>query len=102
MSQHDPIQLLPRAVAAGAHGCVDKGRLSTDLVLMIEVVEETSEGNYKDGERGRNRTYNLLIKSSATPVADKEDKGLSPADSGKVVQNPQPPRNKVVRSREKP
>ncbi len=26
--------------------------------------------------------------SSATPIADKEDKGLNPADSGKVLQNP--------------
>jgi DNA-binding NarL/FixJ family response regulator len=35
MSQHDPIQLLPRVVAAGGHGCVDKSRLGTDLVASI-------------------------------------------------------------------
>jgi hypothetical protein len=32
--------------------------------------------------------------SSATPAAGKEDKALSSAESGKVLQNPQPPRNK--------
>ena len=32
--------------------------------------------------------------SPETFVADKEDKGLNSADSGKVLQNPQPPRNK--------
>jgi len=31
--------------------------------------------------------------SSEPPVADKEDKGLSSAKSGEVLQNPQPPRN---------
>ncbi len=39
------------------------------------------------------RTRNQQIMSSAAPVADKEDKGLSLAESGKVRQNPQPPRN---------
>jgi hypothetical protein len=46
------------------------------------------------GERGRNRTYNLLIKNSEPPVADKENKAVSPAESGKVRQNPQPGRNR--------
>jgi hypothetical protein len=32
--------------------------------------------------------------SSATPVADTPDKELSPAESGKILQDPQPPRNK--------
>lgn len=36
MSQHDPAVLLPRAFAAGAHACVDKSRLATDLVPAIE------------------------------------------------------------------
>jgi hypothetical protein len=40
------------------------------------------------------RTTDLRIMSSEPPVADKEDKGLSSAESGKVPQNPQPPRNK--------
>ena len=35
MSQHDPIHLLPRVVAAGADGCVDKSHLSRDLVASI-------------------------------------------------------------------
>jgi DNA-binding NarL/FixJ family response regulator len=39
ISQHDPIQLLPRVIAAGAHGCVDKGRLSTDLLPSIKSIE---------------------------------------------------------------
>jgi DNA-binding NarL/FixJ family response regulator len=39
MSQHDPIQLLPRVLAAGADGCVDKGSLGTDLVESIKRIE---------------------------------------------------------------
>jgi DNA-binding NarL/FixJ family response regulator len=35
MSQHDPAVLLPRAIDAGANGCVDKSRLSSDLLPMI-------------------------------------------------------------------
>ena len=35
MSQHDPVQLLPRALAAGADGCIDKGRLPLDLAATI-------------------------------------------------------------------
>jgi hypothetical protein len=31
--------------------------------------------------------------SSESPGADKEDKALSSAESGKTLQNPQPPRN---------
>ena len=38
MSQHDPIQLLPRAIAAGADACVDKGSLGTALLPTIEAV----------------------------------------------------------------
>jgi DNA-binding NarL/FixJ family response regulator len=36
MSQHDPAVLLPRALEAGAHACVDKGRLARDLIPTIE------------------------------------------------------------------
>jgi DNA-binding NarL/FixJ family response regulator len=39
ISQHDPIQLLPRVVEAGGNGCVDKSRLSTDLVASIKSIE---------------------------------------------------------------
>jgi two-component system response regulator NreC len=39
MSQHDPVQLLPRAIEAGANGCVDKSRLDTDLLATIESIE---------------------------------------------------------------
>lgn len=35
MSQHDPAQLLPRALEVGARACVDKGRLATDLLVAI-------------------------------------------------------------------
>jgi DNA-binding NarL/FixJ family response regulator len=41
ISQHDPIQLLPRVIEAGAHACVDKGRLSTDLLVAIQGVMAT-------------------------------------------------------------
>ena len=35
MSQHDPVILLPRAIEAGAHACVDKSHLSTELLPTI-------------------------------------------------------------------
>jgi DNA-binding NarL/FixJ family response regulator len=38
MSQHDPVQLLPRAIEAGAHACVDKSSLATDLLPTIKSV----------------------------------------------------------------
>lgn len=38
MSQHDPVRLLPRALEAGAHSCVDKSCLNTDLLASIERV----------------------------------------------------------------
>jgi len=43
MSQHDPIQLLPRAVEAGAHACLDKSLLGTDLLSAIKSIEGISE-----------------------------------------------------------
>ena len=36
ISQHDPVQLRPRVVEAGAADCVDKGRLSSDLLAVIK------------------------------------------------------------------
>jgi hypothetical protein len=53
---------------------------------LLQVIEEIGGG-------GRTRTYDLRIMSSEPPDVDKEDKGLSSAESGKVLQNPQPPRN---------
>jgi two-component system response regulator DesR len=38
MSQHDPIQLLPRALEAGAHACVDKSDLASELLPTIKRV----------------------------------------------------------------
>jgi two-component system, NarL family, response regulator NreC len=35
MSQHDPMRLLPDAIKAGAYACLDKGRLSTDLLVTL-------------------------------------------------------------------
>jgi DNA-binding NarL/FixJ family response regulator len=35
ISQHDPIQLLPRVLAAGGDACVDKSCLATDLLASI-------------------------------------------------------------------
>ncbi len=43
MSQHDPALLLPRALAAGAQGCVDKSRLTTELLPAIARVMEAAE-----------------------------------------------------------
>jgi two-component system, NarL family, response regulator NreC len=38
MSQHDPIQVLPRVLEAGAHACVDKNSLATELLPTIETL----------------------------------------------------------------
>jgi len=43
ISQHDPIQLLPRALEAGAHACLDKSRLDPDLVAAMESLGGTAE-----------------------------------------------------------
>lgn len=40
ISQHDPDQVLPRALEAGANGCVDKARLVTDLLPAILALQE--------------------------------------------------------------
>jgi two-component system, NarL family, nitrate/nitrite response regulator NarL len=39
MSQNDSTELLPPAIAAGADGCVDKGRIAKDLVAAIKNIE---------------------------------------------------------------
>jgi two-component system nitrate/nitrite response regulator NarL len=38
MSQHDPARLLPVAIEAGAHACVDKSCLASDLLPTIKCV----------------------------------------------------------------
>jgi DNA-binding NarL/FixJ family response regulator len=43
LSQHDPVSLLPSAIQAGANGCVDKGRLATDLLPSIESIVGTAQ-----------------------------------------------------------
>ena len=35
ISQHDPNQLLPRSLEAGADGCIDKARMATDLLPTL-------------------------------------------------------------------
>ena len=42
MSQHDPIQVLPRVLEAGAHACVGKDSLSADLLPTIECLVKNS------------------------------------------------------------
>ena len=39
ISQHDPLQLLPSVIAAGADGCIDKSRLCEDLVASIKKIK---------------------------------------------------------------
>jgi DNA-binding NarL/FixJ family response regulator len=39
MSQHDPVRLPPLAIEAGAHACVDKSRLASDLLATIKSVQ---------------------------------------------------------------
>jgi DNA-binding NarL/FixJ family response regulator len=43
MTQHDPIAFLPSALAAGAHACVEKSRLGTELLALIKNIMESSE-----------------------------------------------------------
>lgn len=45
MSQHDPGILLPRAIEAGAQGCVDKSRLSTELLPTIASIMGTVDNH---------------------------------------------------------
>jgi two-component system, NarL family, response regulator NreC len=44
ISQHDPKQMLPRSLEAGADGSVDKARLGSDLLPAIRELENTSSG----------------------------------------------------------
>jgi DNA-binding NarL/FixJ family response regulator len=53
MSQHDPIQLLPRAVRAGANGCVDKSLLATELLPGIDLIIGMAEGKGMTEEKLR-------------------------------------------------
>ena len=36
MSHHDPVQLLPSVLEAGAYSCLDKSRIATDLPKTIK------------------------------------------------------------------
>jgi DNA-binding NarL/FixJ family response regulator len=40
ISQHDPSYLSSHVIEAGAHGCIDKNRLDSDLAATIEDVEQ--------------------------------------------------------------
>jgi two-component system nitrate/nitrite response regulator NarL len=39
MSQNDPLELLPPAIAAGADGVIDKSRIGSDLLAAIKNIE---------------------------------------------------------------
>jgi DNA-binding NarL/FixJ family response regulator len=39
ITQHDPRQMLPRALDLGASGCIDKARLALDLLPAIRAVQ---------------------------------------------------------------
>ena len=47
-----------------------------------------------DCQRGTNQTYNLQIKSQSNSSGNQSNTAASSADRRKVLQNPQPPRNK--------
>jgi CheY-like chemotaxis protein len=48
MSQHDPKMLAPRAIQAGAQGCLDKSKLSLELIPTIEgVMKEPGSASTK-------------------------------------------------------
>jgi len=38
MSHHDPAQILPSVLQAGAQGCIDKSRITADLIPAIETL----------------------------------------------------------------
>ena len=38
VSEHDVRLMLPRALQAGAHGCIDKSRLATDLLPSLRTL----------------------------------------------------------------
>ena len=44
LSQHDPVHLLPRALELGARACVDKSRLTKDLIPTIKRIAANREG----------------------------------------------------------
>jgi hypothetical protein len=54
---------------------------------LVQVVDKIGGG-------GRTRTYDLRIMSRQAGAESKELQQDSSADAGKVLQNPQPPRNK--------
>lgn len=45
ISHHDSNQLLPRALEAGAHGCIDKGRIATDLLPTLRSLFRDESAN---------------------------------------------------------
>ena len=49
---------------------------------------------HRFGGGGRTRTYELRIMSRQPGDENKENQQLNSAESGKPLQNPQPPRNK--------
>ena len=49
LSQNDVGTLMPHAIAAGAHGCVDKGRMGTDLLAAIKDIELKPCGDWTAG-----------------------------------------------------
>jgi hypothetical protein len=65
----------------------------TKLVIRAGVRYAKTSMNTGFGEPGRNRTFNLLIKSPNTPTNNQADTALTPAECGKLLQNLQPPRN---------
>jgi DNA-binding NarL/FixJ family response regulator len=44
MSHHDPVQLLPGALKAGADGCLDKASIATQLVDAIRNISQSANG----------------------------------------------------------
>jgi hypothetical protein len=70
-----------------------------------ETEEESDESfevieNY--GSPGVSRTRDLRFRKSHASIENKADQQDPPADSGKALQNPQPPRNKTDHERSSP
>jgi two-component system response regulator NreC len=53
MSQHDPVQLLPSILEAGASHCLDKSRISTDLPEAIKNLLDAQPRSTSEKPSGR-------------------------------------------------
>jgi hypothetical protein len=76
-------------------------RLFQGAVSTGEEKRESPEVIETYGGPGVSRTRDLRFRKSRTSIENKVDQQAHSEDSGKVLQNPQPPRHKTERERRK-